>query len=63
VAGFTFDEERGLLSHSARPGVGPNPLLNLINMKKVGLGIIGGGLMGREMASAFARWCALMDVE
>ncbi len=32
-------------------------------MKKVGIGIIGGGLMGREMASAFARWCALMDVE
>jgi predicted dehydrogenase len=25
----------------------------------VGVGIIGGGLMGREMASAFARWCAL----
>ncbi|WP_395744129.1 Gfo/Idh/MocA family protein [Prosthecobacter sp.] len=32
-------------------------------MKKIGIGIIGGGLMGREMASAFARWCALMDVE
>ncbi|MDZ4404689.1 Gfo/Idh/MocA family oxidoreductase [Prosthecobacter sp.] len=32
-------------------------------MKKIGVGIIGGGLMGREMASAFARWCALMDVE
>ncbi|MDB6006984.1 MAG: putative GFO/IDH/MocA family oxidoreductase, partial [Prosthecobacter sp.] len=32
-------------------------------MKKLGIGIIGGGLMGREMASAFARWCALMDVE
>lgn len=32
-------------------------------MKKVGVGIIGGGLMGREMASAFARWCALTDVE
>ena len=31
-------------------------------MKKVGIGIIGGGLMGREMASAFARWCALTDV-
>ena len=27
----------------------------------VGIGIIGGGLMGREMASAFARWCALED--
>ncbi len=25
----------------------------------VRIGIIGGGLMGREMASAFARWCAL----
>ena len=32
-------------------------------MKKVGIGIIGGGLMGREMASAFACWCALTDVE
>lgn len=32
-------------------------------MKKIGIGIIGGGLMGREMASAFARWCALADVE
>lgn len=32
-------------------------------MKKVGIGIIGGGLMGREMASAFARWCALTDVQ
>jgi predicted dehydrogenase len=31
-------------------------------MKKVRVGIIGGGLMGREMASAFARWCALTDV-
>ena len=31
-------------------------------MKEVGIGIIGGGLMGREMASAFARWCSLTDV-
>jgi predicted dehydrogenase len=31
-------------------------------MKDVGIGIIGGGLMGREMASAFARWCALSEV-
>ncbi len=31
-------------------------------MKTVNIGIIGGGLMGREMASAFARWCALTDV-
>jgi len=31
-------------------------------MKKIHIGIIGGGLMGREMASAFARWCALADV-
>ncbi len=31
-------------------------------MKEVKIGIIGGGLMGREMASAFARWCALEDV-
>jgi len=31
-------------------------------MKTVSIGIIGGGLMGREMASAFARWCALIDM-
>ncbi len=31
-------------------------------MKDISIGIIGGGLMGREMASAFARWCALTDV-
>ena len=31
-------------------------------MKAISIGIIGGGLMGREMASAFARWCALTDV-
>jgi predicted dehydrogenase len=28
---------------------------------KVGIGLIGGGLMGRETASALARWCALLD--
>jgi len=32
-------------------------------MKQIPIGIIGGGLMGREMASAFARWCALSDVD
>jgi predicted dehydrogenase len=31
-------------------------------VKTVNIGIIGGGLMGREIASAFARWCALTDV-
>ncbi len=31
-------------------------------MKTVNIGIIGGGLMGREMASAFGRWCALQDL-
>ena len=31
-------------------------------MKDISIGIIGGGLMGREIASAFARWCALTDV-
>ncbi len=31
-------------------------------MTDVGIGIIGCGLMGREAASAFARWCALTDV-
>jgi predicted dehydrogenase len=30
-------------------------------MKTLKLGIIGGGLMGREMASAIGRWCALTD--
>ena len=37
--------------------------LVLAHMKSVGIGIIGGGLMGREMASAFARWCSLTDVD
>jgi predicted dehydrogenase len=31
-------------------------------MKTANIGIIGGGLMGKEMASAFARWCALSNV-
>lgn len=31
-------------------------------MKTISIGIIGGGLMGREITSAFARWCALTDV-
>ena len=30
-------------------------------MNTLRLGIIGGGLMGREMASALGRWCALVD--
>jgi predicted dehydrogenase len=30
--------------------------------RPVGIGIVGGGLMGREIASAFARWRALTDV-
>ncbi|WP_214225424.1 Gfo/Idh/MocA family oxidoreductase [Pedobacter sp. B4-66] len=30
-------------------------------MKKVNIGIIGGGLMGKEAASAFGRWFALND--
>ena len=29
--------------------------------KKVGIGIIGGGLMGREIAAALRRWPALID--
>ena len=31
-------------------------------MTEVKIGIIGGGLMGREIASAFSRWCALLEV-
>jgi predicted dehydrogenase len=31
-------------------------------MINIGIGIIGGGLMGREMASAFARWLSLTDI-
>ena len=30
-------------------------------MKTLKVGIIGGGLMGREVASAIGRWCALVD--
>jgi len=30
-------------------------------MTTVRIGVIGGGLMGRETASCFARWCALLD--
>src|SRR5688500_10015879 len=30
-------------------------------MKTINIGIIGGGLMGREVASAIGRWCALVD--
>jgi predicted dehydrogenase len=32
-------------------------------MKTIGFGLIGCGLMGREFASATARWCHLTDVE
>nr|WP_068888335.1 Gfo/Idh/MocA family oxidoreductase [Pedobacter panaciterrae] len=31
-------------------------------MKKVNIGIIGGGLMGKEAASSFARWFAITDL-
>src|SRR5215217_2476084 len=31
-------------------------------MKKINVGIIGGGLMGKEAASSFARWFALNDL-
>jgi hypothetical protein len=30
-------------------------------MKTLKVGVIGGGLMGREVASAIGRWCALLD--
>jgi predicted dehydrogenase len=33
-----------------------------VTRRPIGVGIIGGGLMGREIASAFARWRALIDV-
>lgn len=32
-------------------------------MKSIRIGIVGGGLMGREMASAFARWCAFENLQ
>jgi predicted dehydrogenase len=32
-------------------------------MKTIKFGIIGGGLMGREFASAAARWCHLADMD
>jgi predicted dehydrogenase len=32
-----------------------------MNSRPLKLGIIGGGLMGREVASALGRWCALVD--
>ena len=32
-------------------------------MRTIRFGIIGGGLMGREMASAMARWCHLADMD
>jgi predicted dehydrogenase len=32
-------------------------------MKRIGLGIIGCGLMGRELASAAARWCHLTEMD
>lgn len=34
---------------------------NNIRMRQINVGIIGGGLMGREAASAFGRWFALKD--
>jgi predicted dehydrogenase len=33
-----------------------------VKRRQIGIGIVGGGLMGRESASAFARWRALIDV-
>jgi predicted dehydrogenase len=30
-------------------------------MKELKIGLIGGGLMGRELAAAIGRWCALVD--
>ena len=32
-------------------------------MKTIRMGIIGCGLMGRELACAAARWCQLLDVD
>jgi prephenate dehydrogenase len=31
-------------------------------MRKIRFGLIGCGLMGREFASAAARWCHLLDM-
>src|SRR5690606_5135290 len=36
-------------------------MANRVKMKKVHVGTIGGGLMGKEVASAFGRWFALQD--
>jgi predicted dehydrogenase len=33
-----------------------------VKRRQIGIGIVGGGLMGRESASALARWRALIDV-
>ena len=32
-------------------------------MRTIGFGIIGCGLMGRELASAMARWLHLLDID
>jgi len=32
-----------------------------MSRQHVNVGIIGGGLMGKEVAAAIARWCALVD--
>ncbi|MPY88791.1 MAG: gfo/Idh/MocA family oxidoreductase [Luteitalea sp.] len=34
-----------------------------MNRREIRFGIIGGGMMGREFASASARWCHLLDLE
>jgi predicted dehydrogenase len=38
-----------------------NDVLDPASMKTVNVGVIGGGLMGREVASAFGRWFMLND--
>jgi predicted dehydrogenase len=34
----------------------------MVTRREVGFGVIGGGLMGKEFASATARWCHLIDL-
>src|SRR5688500_11616167 len=45
--------------HSGQRRMGETPMPR--KMKVIRFGIIGGGLMGKEFASAAGRWCHLVD--